>query len=69
MTYTTGGTKQIKRLEPPNLVLNAGSWTTKEGELIPITMDHLELFVHMRMGDEVDKDTSCDSEGNAIMML
>jgi hypothetical protein len=23
--------------------------------------DHLELFVHMRVGDEVDEDTSCDS--------
>ncbi len=49
VTHSTGGTKQIKRLDPPTLVLNAGSRTTKEGELIPITMDHLELFVHMRM--------------------
>jgi hypothetical protein len=40
-THTTGGMRQIKRLDPPNLVLNAGSRTTKEGQLIPITMDHL----------------------------
>jgi hypothetical protein len=62
VTHSTGGTKQIKRLDPPTLVLNAGSRTTKEGQLIPITMDHLELFVHMKMGDEVDEDTSCDSK-------
>jgi hypothetical protein len=62
VTHTTGGTKQIKRLDPPNLVLNAGNRTTKEGVVTPITLDHLELFVHMRVGDEVDEDTSCDSK-------
>jgi hypothetical protein len=54
-------TKQIRRLDPPNLVPNAGRRTTKEGELLPITLDHLELFVPMTIGDEVDEDTSCDS--------
>ena len=61
VTHTTGGTKQIKRLVPTALVMNAGNRTTKEGGVIPITLDHLELFVHMKIGDEVDEDTSCDS--------
>ena len=61
VTHTIGGTKQIKRLGPTALVLNAGNQTTKEGGVVPITLDHLELFVHMRVGDEVDEDTTCDS--------
>jgi hypothetical protein len=39
-----------------------GLRSTKEGELHPITLDHLELFVHMRIGDKVDEDTNCDSK-------
>ena len=62
VTHSAGGTKQIKRLDPDYPVLNAGSRTTKEGELVPIPLDHLELYVHMKKGDEVDEDTSCDSK-------
>ena len=60
-THTRGGVKQIKNLRKEQVIGEIGMRTNKEGEQQEITIEDLQLYVHINQGDEVEKDCSCDS--------
>lgn len=51
----------MKILEPSAIVMDAGQRTLSNGAQVPIRIQDTDLCVHMRVGDEVDVDVSCDS--------
>jgi hypothetical protein len=53
--------KDIKAVEPLTTMGNLGMRTTKEGGQVGIELKDLVPFVHVRQGDEVAEDVSCDS--------
>jgi len=61
-TFTTGGNKKWKELQPDDILDELGMRTMNDGVQDAITLDDLELFVQCQQGDEVDDDVICDSK-------
>lgn len=61
-TFTVGGKKKRKKLEPGQRLDTLGVRTLENGEQVAIGLQDLELDVVLQAGDLVEQDCSCDSD-------
>ena len=60
-TFTDGGLKKWKTLDPGNAIDELGMRTNEDGVQVAVTVRDLTLYVQQEAGDEVEEDISCDS--------
>ena len=60
-TFTDGGMKKWKTLDPSDVIDELGMRTNKDGVQVAVNVRDLILYVQQEVGDEVKEDISCDS--------